>query len=899
MNKKNIFFRFFAILVLITLIFPQGVSAEGEPPQPGSELPAEGASPYQQALQKFLTERAAAGDPVPASVVYEYDVAEPVQTPMLRSFSAEPEEEPGLIVTATTTILYENPQQAGYDAWPTLDVEGTEEGANFDEEYYQKVQEAVPDYWETYEFGQEPRKETIVETFEINYSAQEVQPLTDETTITTPEDSILMGFTFAGPNIDLLFERELKACLQLERPWWWPSWLSWPEDECTIEIPIGSFKAGLWLDFSFGLRLPAEVHVSGPDRMVLGSPYELSAVLTPSDWTEEQYKKAGVASKEGNEYVLSAGYFVGVEIKVLDHDICGILATPIGLGTCHSSVSIEESTSFETPFGAGSSFPIPSQDIKIKEWSLSDLFKKDDSNGGDSGNNDGDGDDKDDEEYSDDFLDKLLSLEVGIGLQPNITSSKITANWQGKEKTDCNGSGQIEFTEPNTPVTFGPVTACDLSAEDKADIRLSDFRYYFNEFSIDISAYIKLTAIETIELGPLYMKFFSVDLSQWAEAAGLYLGKHYQCAWFDKDNPFKCGPEGPDNKLDYSFPTVDLTAPKTTALLSGLVGNHDWYRSDVEVTLSALDNLPGCEDAGADIQYNIDGALWSAYTGPFIVSEEGSGMLNYRALDDAGNLEETRSIPINVDKTPPLLSATRIPPPNGYGWNNTDVTVHFTASDAVSGLDLTPADPTFTQEGGGQSVMAMATDMAGNMTTITVDNINIDKTDPALVVTGLQTGTYANTSTITAAWIASDALSGIASETGSLDTVTVENGQPINLLLVGAGPHNFVVEAVDKADNAEQVTVPISVTTDIDGLIAAKEYMCELGWINKPGVCNSLNAKLNAAKSAIERGREATAMNQIQAFLNELSAQNGKAVTTRAYDVLKANAFYVITHLDQ
>jgi hypothetical protein len=263
----------------------------------------------------------------------------------------------------------------------------------------------------------------------------------------------------------------------------------------------------------------------------------------------------------------------------------------------------------------------------------------------------------------------------------------------------------------------------------------------------------------------------------------------------------------------------------------------------------------------------------------------------------AGNIEATKSDLLKIDKTPPLISGLVLPIPNSYGWNKTDVVVHFTASDAVSGIASVTPDQTLTLEGAGQSVIGTAEDVAGNSSTATVDDINIDKTMPVIQITSPQAGTYANTATLTTTWIATDALSGIASQNGMLDGVTVQNGQIIQLLLLSAGPHTFEVQAIDKADNANQSSVEFLVTTDINGLIAAKEYLCELGWITRKGICNSLDAKLRAARNAIERGREETAVNQIHAFLNELNAQKGKAVQTQAYELLRTNALYLIAEL--
>lgn len=84
---------------------------------------------------------------------------------------------------------------------------------------------------------------------------------------------------------------------------------------------------------------------------------------------------------------------------------------------------------------------------------------------------------------------------------------------------------------------------------------------------------------------------------------------------------------------------------------------------------------------------------------------------------------------------------------------------------------------------------------------------------------------------------------------------------------------------------------------DLDNLIAEKERACDLGWINKPGICNNLEAKLNSAKASIERGQLDTALNQLNAFINALNAQKGKAINLQAYELLMADALYVLNQL--
>jgi hypothetical protein len=277
---------------------------------------------------------------------------------------------------------------------------------------------------------------------------------------------------------------------------------------------------------------------------------------------------------------------------------------------------------------------------------------------------------------------------------------------------------------------------------------------------------------------------------------------------------------------------------------------------------------------------------------------EGITTLYYRSTDNEGNVEATKSEVIKIDKTPPVITGAPTTPPNSYGWWNTDVIVHFEATDAVSGIAFLTPDVTVSSEGANQSVMGTAVDVAGNTAQFTVTDINIDKTPPVVTIISPLPQTYPNTDSFNVQWTAFDALSGIASENGTLDGVPVSNGQLIELLLLAAGNHTVTVVAVDKADNVTTVSVDFFVSVDIDGLIASVEYMCEQGWIRGHGICNSLLSKLNNAKAAIARGRCNAARNILYAFIHEVEAQRGKALTEEAADVLKANALFVIEHLE-
>jgi len=94
---------------------------------------------------------------------------------------------------------------------------------------------------------------------------------------------------------------------------------------------------------------------------------------------------------------------------------------------------------------------------------------------------------------------------------------------------------------------------------------------------------------------------------------------------------------------------VDFTAPSTSISLSGVLGNENWYISDILITLTATDDLSGV----AIIEYSLDGTNWVEYLSQFTFDIEGSTTFYYRSIDIVGNVELTNSEIILVDKTPP------------------------------------------------------------------------------------------------------------------------------------------------------------------------------------------------------------------------------------------------------
>lgn len=104
----------------------------------------------------------------------------------------------------------------------------------------------------------------------------------------------------------------------------------------------------------------------------------------------------------------------------------------------------------------------------------------------------------------------------------------------------------------------------------------------------------------------------------------------------------------------------DQSPPSTTMTLSGTQGTYNWYRSNVQVTLSPTDT------GGSGValtRYSLDsGNSWYSYTSPFDVTTEGYNYPLARSWDNAGNDEGPPPFrEVKIDKTPPTVSMTTNP----------------------------------------------------------------------------------------------------------------------------------------------------------------------------------------------------------------------------------------------
>lgn len=251
----------------------------------------------------------------------------------------------------------------------------------------------------------------------------------------------------------------------------------------------------------------------------------------------------------------------------------------------------------------------------------------------------------------------------------------------------------------------------------------------------------------------------------------------------DKDNE--------DGHFDHTTTTTviaDVTPPVITPTVTGTLGSNGWYVGDVHVSWTVTDGestistQSGCD--ASDVTADTAGATFTC-----------------TATSAGGTASE--SVTVKRDATAPVATAVAAPAPNGNGWNNTDVTVSFSGTDTGSGIASCTA-PLVLGEGAAQSASGTCADNAGNVSPpATASNINVDKTAPAVAVTGVTNGASYIVGGVPAAGCSTtDGLSGVAAAA----TLSVSGGPLGSVTVTCAG-------GTDRAGNAAApVTATYAVT---------------------------------------------------------------------------------------
>ncbi len=229
---------------------------------------------------------------------------------------------------------------------------------------------------------------------------------------------------------------------------------------------------------------------------------------------------------------------------------------------------------------------------------------------------------------------------------------------------------------------------------------------------------------------------------------------------------------------------IEKNPPAIAALLSPLANGAGWNNTDVTVNFT-------CTPSASDIV---------SCPPPVTVTTEGKTQNVPGSVTDQAGKSATTAAIVNIDKTPPLISASAAPPANAAGWNNSDVTVSYICSDSLSGIGICPAPATVSSEGAAQKITAQATDQAGN-TAFASTTLSIDKTPPSITAIAAPppNGAGWNNTNVTVTYSCNDSLSGVAN-------------CPSSALVSSEGQNqNISAQATDVAGNIATGSIALSI----------------------------------------------------------------------------------------
>ncbi len=223
---------------------------------------------------------------------------------------------------------------------------------------------------------------------------------------------------------------------------------------------------------------------------------------------------------------------------------------------------------------------------------------------------------------------------------------------------------------------------------------------------------------------------------------------------------------------------IDSQTPVSAISLAGTTGDNGWYTSPVTATLSAADATSGVSET----RYRIDGGPWQTYSVPFVVSGDGTHLVEYLAVDNASLAEAARSASLKIDTTPPVTTATPSARMGDGGFYTAPVAVVLTALDATSGVAYTEfsldagawqpyTGPILVAGDGSHTVAYRSTDAAGLMEAEGSVAFDIDTIPPAttVVLTGPPGVAGFYTGPVTVSLSATDATSGVSATQYRID----------------------------------------------------------------------------------------------------------------------------------
>jgi hypothetical protein len=293
----------------------------------------------------------------------------------------------------------------------------------------------------------------------------------------------------------------------------------------------------------------------------------------------------------------------------------------------------------------------------------------------------------------------------------------------------------------------------------------------------------------------------------------------------------------------------------------------------------------GSPDAEPFATAQIASSGWSAVAADVTAFPSGTGELFVTSTGGV-DLDTLEFLGAGVtDVTAPSVDAALTPaePAGDNGWYTGAVTVQLSAQDngALASVERSldggatwqnirngrsgAIAPISLTADGVHEVLYRATDTGRNVSEVGSVTVKIDSGAPQVAVTGVAEGDELGSSGVVTLGVdASDATSGVASATLTLDGEVVEPGE-VELWTLALGSHELVATATDEAGHTAETVVTFTVTTSLADLSAHVDRLAAAGELTTAEASN-LDAFLSQAERHAQAGRDAKQAAALQRF---------------------------------
>jgi RHS repeat-associated protein len=231
----------------------------------------------------------------------------------------------------------------------------------------------------------------------------------------------------------------------------------------------------------------------------------------------------------------------------------------------------------------------------------------------------------------------------------------------------------------------------------------------------------------------------------------------------------------------------------------------------ITASTSPAPNSAGWNTSAATVTFTCTAGTYPIQScpSPVVVSTQGANQSTCgHAVDTQGNASAQVCDTVNLELTPPTITASASPAANSAGWNNTNVTVSFVCTQSASSITSCSSPQTVSQ-GVGQVITGTVQDQAGNQATASV-TLNIDETPP--VITQFSAPSQLSPGQSGSATLSVTDLAPIAAVVFAL------NGSPIGTVVTA--PYSTTVTIPSNATSGSTYTLTATVT-DVAGNVSS------------------------------------------------------------------------------